>query len=81
MGMDDGTAKSNAKRYYCSIINLNEQQDQLSQTIDKATNNKEIAGFYQREAQTEENYEQGVKAETVESGMTPSKLKEWQSRR
>ncbi|QDO91038.1 GA module-containing protein [Dolosigranulum pigrum] len=50
MGMDDETAKATAKDTIAALSTLTpEQQDQLSQAIDKATNNKEIAGFYNKQ--------------------------------
>ncbi|QDO91043.1 DUF1542 domain-containing protein [Dolosigranulum pigrum] len=83
MGMDDETAKATAKDTIAALSTLTpEQQDQLSQAIDKATSNKEIAQILQQaEAQAEENYKQGVKAKQFKTVMTPSKLKKWQSRR
>ncbi|QDO91036.1 hypothetical protein FNV33_02845 [Dolosigranulum pigrum] len=81
--MDDETAKSN-KRYYCSIINITpEQQDQLSQAIDKATNNKEIAQILQQSRSTS-GRELQTRCESRNNSkqlMTPSKLKKWQSRK
>ncbi|QDO91044.1 DUF1542 domain-containing protein [Dolosigranulum pigrum] len=82
MGMDDETAKATAKDTIAALSTLTpEQQDQLSQAIDKATSNKEIAQILQQaEAQAEENYKQGVKAEAevhrklveAELGSTPN---------
>ncbi|QDO91037.1 DUF1542 domain-containing protein [Dolosigranulum pigrum] len=78
MGMDDETAKATAKDTIAALSTLTpEQQDQLSQAIDKATSNKEIAQILQQaEAQAEENYKQGVKAEAIQAIDDAVKAKE-----